>query len=378
MKLNRVFNALFFTLLVFLGAATLFLPKRRFSKLEQRELSAFPKLSFEAVENGKVFLEGENWLSDHFVFRNSFISAKTKLCLLSGKNKINGVFVTDEFLAEDFEIKNQKTAEKNLEAINRFYQNNGQYNKMNLMIMPTAVELKKEELLLSDISADQIKYIKSLYEKTDGINCVDSYKTLQTGERGKCFYNTDGGLTSYGAYLEYVALSKALSFKAVSRDMFNVEHVSHDFLGDAYGRVLAKENLKDTVDLYHYSENSFEIKEVKKITANNSRSYSSVFFRDYLTETDKSKVFLGQPEPVITIKSNAKSYNSLLVFCDEKSYPLTQFLPLHYEEVTLVNLDLLDKPLENYLPLYRYNSILFLYDAETFQSNKNIAKVSEF
>lgn len=86
---------------------------------------------------------------------------------------------------------------------------------------------------------------------------------------------------------------------------------------------------------------------------------------------------MGKSEPVIKIKTTVENGEKLLVFCDSKAYPMMQFLPLHYEEVTLVNLDLLNEPLENYLRLYRYSNILITYDIDSFSTNKNIGKLSE-
>lgn len=378
MKLNKIFNISFFTIITLLLTVTLFLPKRRFSQTEQRELETMPKLTFEALENGEYIEKADKYMKDHFVFRNTILKAKSKLELLSGNHKINGVYVTDEFLAKDFEVQNKEIAEKNIEAINVFFEKHGAYNKTALMLIPTSIEFQKQELILPEAAADQINYIKSLYEKTRGVNCADSYSALKSLEGDKCFYRTDSRLTSYGAYAEYTALSKALSLKAVPWDMFNVEHVSHDFLGDCYSRVLVGEELKDTVDLYHYSgEDKAEVLNVIKYSGGKTRTYSSIFFREYLDEATKCDVFLGKSEPVIKIKTTVENGEKLLVFCDSKTYLMMQFLPLHYEEITLVNLDLLEEPLENYLRLYRYNNILFLYDIESFSNCKSIAKLSE-
>lgn len=377
MKLSKFFNITFFTLLTILFAATLFLPKRRYSKSEGRALAVFPKLNAESLENGEFQKQTENYLKDHVVFRNTFLKASTDIKLLMGNRKINGVFVTDEFLTKDFSLTNTEIAENNLKAVNTFFENHGAYNKTALMLMPTAVEFQKQEFMLPEVTADQIELIKSLYQKTDGIKCADSYSALQTANPKLCFYKTDSRLTSYGAYVQYAALSKTLSFKAVPRDMFNIEHASHSFSGDCRCKTQAGKRLSDSVDLYFYSGGDSEVTNVIKYTGEKTRTYSSVFFREYLEEPQKTDVFLGKSEPVIKIKTTVENGEKLLVFCDSKAYPMMQFLPLHYEEVTLVNLDLLNEPLENYLRLYRYSNILITYDIDSFSTNKNIGKLSE-
>ena len=64
------------TLLV-LMAATILLPKERYSYYENRNLSAFPEISVESVANGKVFGELETMFCDYAAWRTAALRAVT-------------------------------------------------------------------------------------------------------------------------------------------------------------------------------------------------------------------------------------------------------------------------------------------------------------
>ena len=64
------------TLLV-LMAATILLPKERYSYYENRNLSAFPEISVESVASGKVFGELETMFCDYAAWRTAALRAVT-------------------------------------------------------------------------------------------------------------------------------------------------------------------------------------------------------------------------------------------------------------------------------------------------------------
>ena len=95
--------ALFFsgTLLV-LMAATILLPKERYSYYENRNLSAFPEISVESVASGKVFGELETMFCDYAAWRTAALRAVTWCDLnLFHRPVVNEVVVTPDALLEE-------------------------------------------------------------------------------------------------------------------------------------------------------------------------------------------------------------------------------------------------------------------------------------
>ena len=58
-------------------AATILLPKERYSYYENRNLSAFPEISVESIANGKVFGELETMFCDYAAWRTAALRAVT-------------------------------------------------------------------------------------------------------------------------------------------------------------------------------------------------------------------------------------------------------------------------------------------------------------
>ena len=88
------------TLLV-LMAATILLPKERYSYYENRNLSAFPEISVESIANGKVFGELETMFCDYAAWRTPALKAVTWADLnVFHRPVVNDIVVTDDALLE--------------------------------------------------------------------------------------------------------------------------------------------------------------------------------------------------------------------------------------------------------------------------------------
>ena len=86
------------TLLV-LMAATILLPKERYSYYENRNLSAFPEISVESIANGKVFGELETMFCDYAAWRTPALKAVTWADLnVFRRPVVNETVVTDDVL----------------------------------------------------------------------------------------------------------------------------------------------------------------------------------------------------------------------------------------------------------------------------------------
>ena len=78
--------------------------KKDFSENENRYLAGFPEFGWQQVREG-AYMDGlTDYVSDHFPFRDFWISLKTGVELSAGKKKINGIFIAkDGYLIEEYE-----------------------------------------------------------------------------------------------------------------------------------------------------------------------------------------------------------------------------------------------------------------------------------
>ena len=97
-----VMALLFSGTLLVLMAATILLPKERYSYYENRNLSAFPEISAESVASGKVFGELETMFCDYAAWRTAALRAVTWCDLnLFHRPVVNEVVVTPDALLEE-------------------------------------------------------------------------------------------------------------------------------------------------------------------------------------------------------------------------------------------------------------------------------------
>lgn len=351
-----------------MSAATFILPKKAVSELENRDLAKAPKLSVSTVMNKTFMSDAEKYMADHIPLRSGFAKAKTQLELASGKREINGVFVTDEMLLENIQISDLKTTKGNIEALNSFSKKYENKIETSIMLVPTALEFYRMNAPALAKVADQTQYIKDVYNSLETINKADVFSSLASSASEYIFYRTDHHWTSLGAYYGYTSLAKTLGFKAASLDMFNIEHASHDFYGTLYSKVLCGEDLKDNIDLYHYTAGD-AVTDVIRYTDKNTQTYPSIFFKENLEIKDKYTTFLGENTSIVQIKTKVENDKKIIIFKDSYAHSLMQFLPLHYKEILLVDLRYLTTPLEDYVNLQDYQQALFLYNVSSFTSN---------
>lgn len=377
MTFKKILVFLFFAILILVPMATFLLPKQSYSELENRELAAVPHPTAETVMDKSFMQDAEEFMSDHILFRNEFVSARTKLELASGKREINGVFIGGNRLMENVPEPDADITEGNLKAINTFAEKHSDTLDTTVMLVPTAVQFYPEELPAFAEAYDQLRYIQNFYSGLTDASGTDVSSALAANSDSYIYYRTDHHWTSYGAYLGYTALSRNLGFRAITLDNFNIEHVSYDFLGTLYSKVLCKEELKDGIDLYSYSPGD-PVQDVIKYNGRNTVTYSSIFFRKSLETKDQYEVFLGENNAVVRITTNVKNGKKLLVFKDSYANSMMQFLPLHYQEITLVDPRYMTMPLSDFIDIEDYDQALFLYNVGTFTDNKHLYKVAQY
>lgn len=380
MKSKKILIALFFAAITLLPMLTFLLPKRNFSELENRQLAAAPEPTLESVQDRSFMEDAETFIADHMVFRDEFVAARTRVELASGKREIGGVYIGNNRLMENIGEPDPEITKKNAEAISAFAQKYASTLESSVMLVPTAVEFYPSEIPPFATAYDQTEYIQNFYKKLRGVNRVDAYTALASsasnGSRD-IFYRTDHHWTSYGAYTGYTALAKSLGYKAATHDMFNIEHASHDFLGTLYSKAVYGTQWADNIDLYTYAPGNV-VTDVVKYTGKNTQTYSTIFFRRNLEEKDQYTVFLGQNVPVVKIKTNVNNGKKLLLFKDSFANSLMQFLPLHYEEIALVDLRYLNEPLSEYLNVRNYQQALFLYNVGNFTDDSSLSKLLQY
>lgn len=385
-KPKHLLISVFFAVIVICPILTFVLPQQEKSELENRTLQTMPTVTadtiVESIFNKSFMKETEDFLADQFPFRSAAVKSKTLLTLATLKREVNSVFIGKDMLLEKIDYAAPDITTTNIDAINKFAAKYKDDLAVYMGIIPSSVAIYPQKAPLAADTLDQASYIKDFYNELEGVTTIDMYNPLLTEAEKYIYYRTDHHWTSYGAYVGYKALSTPLGFRPASHDMFNIEHASYDFFGTLYSKVLVGDDFVDTIDLYNYAKGSPVTEVVKyRVGANKElQEYTnqSIFYRDNLETRDKYRVFLDANEAVVKLKTNVQNQKKLIVFGDSFSRALMQFLPNHYEEVALVNLQYLKLPLESYIDISRYDTAVFLQSINSVVNNKSNYKVAGF
>ena len=366
---------LFFGLLIAFPLITLLTPKKDFSEKENRYLTTYPKISSDAVLD-KSYMKGiEDFLSDHFVARTEWISLKTDMDLASGKKEVDNIFVLNDRLIERFQNPDFNNVDKNINAINYFTSKTKK--DVYVMIAPTAAGIYQDKLPKNSNVYNQKAFIDYVYNNLnkERIISLDAYNPLFSTKEEYIYYRNDHHWTSLGAYYTYASTIKKMGFSPIPLNSFDIEHASNDFRGTLYSRTLYDNINADTLDFYHYKQGS-KVKSVTVNTGFETKTYSSMYFKDFLNNKDKYSSFLGTNQPEVTINTNAPGGKKLLVLKDSYAHCYAPFLAQHYSQIKMVDLRYTTKPLDEQVNLNDYDQVMFLYNAMTFSTDTSIQKLN--
>lgn len=374
-KIKRISAVIFLAILIILPLATLFSHKEYFSETENRNLSKFPKFSWSNIMD-KSFMNGfETYISDHFIARLNWIETKVGIELSLGKKELNGIYITDDRLIEKLPVPDYTEIDKSVNAINTFAENNSNV-PVYVLLAPTSAGIYTDELPKNAPQEDQKLFIDYVYNNlSDNITTIDVYNVLYTMRDEYIYYRNDHHWTSLGAYYAYNATIQKLGFSPIIYDKYDIEHASDSFKGTFYSTSLYDKIKADTVDIYRYDEGS-SVTDYIVNDGQNETEYDSIYFREFLDQKDKYSTYLGQNQPLVTIKTDVHNDKKLLVIKDSYAHCFAPFLTQHYSEITLMDLRYIGVSANDIVDISDYSQVLVLYNASTFSTDENVKQLS--
>jgi len=366
LKGKHISAILFFLFLLIFPLCLLLFPKESFSENENRLLAEPPQLTLRNLVSTKFMTDTEDYISDHFIYRDLWVSAKSRMEFLTGKRELNRVFVGKDALFENLDRPNDRYVRLNASAISDFVERVGKPSY--LMVVPTSAAIQGNRLPTFAGVWDQKAFIDSFYsEMPQQVKCVDIYSAFLGAANEYIYYRTDHHWTSLGAYYAYNSVITEMGQKPYAKNQFNIEHVSYDFNGTYFSKAKFEGITPDSIDYYHCTALEREV-EVAVNNGKNVQKFNTPYFREYLTQKDKYASFLGPNQPVVTVtavtdETHPGTGKSLLIFKDSFAHSLLPFLTLHYDKITLVDLRYTKNNYENYISgdISDYDQILFLY-----------------
>lgn len=364
---------LFFGTLISFSLITAFSEKETFSENMNRSLASFPKLSGKNIYSGKFMSGIEDYLSDHFVGHDLWIKAKTSIELLSGKREINDIYILKDRLVEKIDEPVPEKTEKAIAGIKKFAEDNN--ITPYIMLVPTQAEIYRDMLPENAPNPDQQQFISDVYSQLgDSAVGIDAYSVLSANRNDYIYYRTDHHWTTKGAYLAYTAAAKKMGFTPYSRDYYDIDHASNDFIGTFYSKILYDGIERDSIDLWLPSDGSPEPKvEIYSTAGEEPEIHEGMYFREYLDVKDKYSTFFGTNQPLVTVRTG-NSGGKLLIFKDSYAHCFVPFLTGHYSEITMVDMRYM-MSYKRVVEVSDYDQVLFIYNVSTFMSDEHLKKL---
>lgn len=382
--------------IIILALAILFviLDKKEFSDTENRNLAEFPKFTFERLRTGDFIEELEEYLADHFPFRNEFMSLKTGALKVLGQDKIGDLYLgEDDYLLEEYNVT-ADTTNIPIKTLNRFYNLLPKGTNMSLMLVPTSVEIYREKLPAFATNTSQKEVIDYVYENIDfnGINVYDYLEKTKISFESYCeiaklkneyasnidtnlkkdfnlYYKTDHHWTTFGSYLGFVSYMDYLGIKELDRVEF--QKITDDFYGTFYSKLI--DNSLPRESMYKLKDDNIEYI-VKNIATNNATN--TLYEDNWLEEKDKYSYFLGQNQALLEIEN--KSINNdkkILIIKDSYGNSMIPFIAKEYKYVYVIDPRMYRISVSDYVKEKGISEVLLIYNVKTIETDLGIVNL---
>ena len=377
MKAERLLVISFVGTLFVLSGLFFLLPHERFSELENRYLQRPPKLTLENVLSSNFATEAESYVTDHFPFRNQWLSVKSVSEQIRLQRENNGIYKgKDGYLFEKFLQPDYVKLQKYIEAVNGLA---GKYPDVDttFLLAPTSIGLYPERLpwLAPFYPQDKVNdFVGNQLDKR--ITYLNGFDFLRPHASESIYYRTDHHWTTYGAYLAYVAYAKEQGWKPLAQDDFAIEQVSNSFLGSYHTRGQFQGLVPDTIESY------FPRKPVatEVYIADTNETWTTMYDESFLEKKDQYAYFLGGVHALMTITSDLDAQqidqDKLLIIKDSYAHNVIPFLTNHIREIHMIDIRYYNGSVSDYMADNGIEDVLYLFNTSTFVEESSFLKLN--
>lgn len=370
---NKLAAVIFVIMMIAFCVVNLATGDREFSATENRALEQRPELTISGIESGRWMEQYESYVSDQFAGRDFWVMLKSRVDLLAGKRKANGVFKgKDHYLLEDIAKPDEDQMKENLSAMKMFQK---QYKDipMYMMLVPNAANIESDKLPGYAVTENQEKQFKAIHSTLGSVyTWVDVSDILKKHRSEEIYYHTDHHWTTLGAYYGYQALSK--SMKLDTSKTFDMKPYA---VTNAFNGTLASTSGYETgydEPIYIYApDNLKNATEAVVNNVNEKKKTATLYDTSKLKGKDKYALFLGGNYPILDIKTTADSTDRLLIIKDSYANSLIPFLIPYYREIVVVDPRYYYDDIEKVMKKDNITSVLFLYNGNTFVKDNSIS-----
>lgn len=367
---NYILIYLFFGIILLSLILFLLLPKQSFSKQENRVLQEKPALKASEVSSGAFMEKADNYIADHFPFRDTWITVKAACEYAAGKRLSNGIYYGENGqLFPQFNVPDYSKLEQKIDWINSF--SSSLSSPVSICLIPSASDIQKDRLPLYTSSTAEEDAIRFCYDKLNGPQSIDIRSLLLEHQSENIYYRTDHHWTSYGAKIAFDTLQDNLySAKKYDTSSLSATTVCDDFYGTSYSSSGYTWVAPDTIDTYINGNDA--IVESFRSGVQNEPVISGLYDESMLQEKDKYSYFLGGISPLIHIQNSNLAPSSLLLIRDSYSDSIAPFLSQAYSDIYLIDLRYYKESIQQFIQTHPIDEILIMYSMKNFAEDNNL------
>ena len=391
-------NTIFLLLIFGFTAATVIKPPRERSETENRTLQRRPDLTWDSLIKGEFADDYEDYLSDQFILRDSWITIKTAFERAAFKQETNDVyFGKDGYLIEKHSGSfTSDTAQQNILRLQAFMEKMSERydaDHLSCMIVPNAVDVLGDKLPAYADPYDEEEYLEKIRDALPEGVWVDASSVLKAqheaaygaensgmvlhtadgsdADFSQLYYRTDHHWKTASAYLAFSAWLKQKNLGEASPDQYLVTTVTDSFEGTIAsklgisGKADSIERFDPAVpfDYYLVYNQSDDIR-------------NSIYLESCLDTKDKYAYFYGGNYGLIEAKMpDAQTGRRLLIIKDSYAHCFTPFTYAYFDEVDMLDPRYYNASISELMAQKDYTDVLFLFNASGFAEETAIARL---
>ena len=362
-RISDLMQILAFLLFLVLGLVLfLLLPRRSFSQQENRVLAQPPRFRLSDLASG-AFTQGvEDWITDQFPFRDSWISLKSRTERALGKTENNNVFFCrEDTLISRFPQPEEAAVGSAVQAVNALA--GSTKARVFLALIPSSAAVWSDRLPAHANTADQEALIRRIYEAA-ACPAADILSALLAHREEEVYYRTDHHWTTLGAYYGYAATAAVMGHDPAPKESFEPETVTEAFYGTVYSSSGVRWVQPDSISRWVSPEGVTVYRDGKE-------EPSPVYAEEKLAIKDKYAYFFGGNTPEMVIETG-NGGGRLLVLRDSYSDCELPFFFAHYSEIHVLDLRYFRRSVREYAEANAIDDILINYSLSTFLSDPSV------
>lgn len=366
---NKIFFFSFMAIWALLIILNFIIPNKEFSEQENRPLAKLPYFTFEKLVDGKYVSQMDDYINDHFIFRNEFIKTKSFLEKSIGKDENNDVYIGKNGYLFEKKILSKAdydNIDNVINSVNNFVDKIN--SKVYFMLVPNSISIYSDKLPKNAVTYDQNEIIDYFYQMLDDkIVKIDTRESLYKNKSRYIYFKTDHHMTSLGALITYNEFRKSMGKDNLLEKDYTIKTVTNEFLGTLDSKAQVVNQEKDRIDIYEniYNTNLDSVYYDGKIS-------NSLYNEEYLSKKDKYSYFLNSNNAKVIINTKNKNGKKLLVIKDSYAHIMAQFMCNDYEQIILLDPRYYKASISDYIKNNDFSEILFIYNVSNIITDISI------